>query len=290
MGAALRLGALAASRRRCGVAGFADSLRFSMPRIVGDWTLDKLKIIEQYLPAYLTATYKASERVYIDAFAGPGRNEIKGSGNIVNGSPLIALNARSAAGKVFDRLYFIELDKTDADELETSLVGRDPHRRAEVIRGDVNTELPRLLGRSSPRSPTFVFLDPEGIDPGWDTIQALAASPTALLINFPLGMAINRNPDSAKVTKYFGTEAWRPLWEAGSLRASRLLALYKERLSDLGYVHQVEDSRLVKTEGNRRLYYLIFVSKVPVAQRIMKSVFKQPDAAGQPRMNLFPEG
>ena len=60
-----------------------------MPRIVGDWTLDKLKIIEQYLPAYLTATQRALERVYIDAFAGPGRNEIKGSGDIVDGSPLI---------------------------------------------------------------------------------------------------------------------------------------------------------------------------------------------------------
>ena len=262
-----------------------------MPRIVGDWTLDKLKIIEQYLPAYLTATYKATERIYIDAFAGPGRNEIKGSGDIVDGSPLIALNARSGAGKVFDKLYFIELDKTNADELEASLAGQDSKRRAEVIRGDVNTELPRLLRRISRRSPTFVLLDPEGIDPEWRTIEALAASQTELLINFPLGMAINRNPDSAKVTKYFGTEAWRPLWEAGSpRRASRLLSLYKERLSDLGYVHQVEDSRLIKAEGNRRLYYLMFVSKVPVAQRIMKSVFKQPDAAGQPRMNLFPEG
>ena len=45
-----------------------------MPRIVGDWTLDKLKIIEQYLPAYLTATQRATERIYIDGFAGPGRN------------------------------------------------------------------------------------------------------------------------------------------------------------------------------------------------------------------------
>ena len=42
-----------------------------MPRRVGDWTLDKLKILEQYLPAYLSATQTAIERIYIDPFAGP---------------------------------------------------------------------------------------------------------------------------------------------------------------------------------------------------------------------------
>ena len=47
------------------------------------------------------------ERVYIDAFAGPGRNEIKGSGGTVDGSPLIALKAKGADGRGFDKLYFI---------------------------------------------------------------------------------------------------------------------------------------------------------------------------------------
>lgn len=263
-----------------------------MPRIVGDWTLDKLKIIEQYLPAYLTATQRAIERIYIDAFAGPGRNEIKGSGDIVDGSPLIALKAKGADGRGFDKLFFIELDGTGADELRKLLLSEDPSRRAEVLQGDVNTVLPRLLRRISPQSPTFVLLDPEGIDPEWRTIEELARWQTELLINFPYGMAINRNRSSAKVAKYFPpTVALGALWAAPlGLRAPKALALYRKGLYDLGYEHQVDDPRLVKAEGNRRLYYLIFVSKVPVAQRIMKSVFKQPDAAGQPRMNLFPEG
>ena len=263
-----------------------------MPRIVGDWTLDKLKIIEQYLPAYLTATQRAIERVYIDAFAGPGRNEIKGSGDIVDGSPLIALRAKGADGRGFDKLFYIELGGADADELRTLLLSEDPSRRAEVLQGDVNTELPRLLRRISPRSPTFVFLDPEGIDPQWRTIEELARWQTELLINFPYGMAINRNRGSAKVAKYFPTgAALGPLWDAPpSLRAPKALALYRNGLHDLGYEHQVDDPRLVKAEGNQRLYYLVFVSKVPVARRIMRSVFRQPDAAGQPRMSLFPDG
>ena len=35
-----------------------------MPREGHPWTLDKLKVVENYLPAYLTATMGAKERVY----------------------------------------------------------------------------------------------------------------------------------------------------------------------------------------------------------------------------------
>lgn len=258
-----------------------------MPRIVGDWTLDKLKIIESYLPAYLSATQTTVEQIYIDGFAGPGQNQLRGSGKIVDGSPMLALDAHAPSGNRFDKLYFIEKDKAASDELQQLVKDRDMAHRSTVIPGDVNAELPRTVHRFNQESPIFVLLDTEGIDPEWRTIEEIADWRTELLINFPLGMAINRNPDSEKVDKYFGTDAWRPIWSAGpSLRASRLLSLYRDRLANLGYKYQVEDPRLVKGEGNRRLYYLIFASKRPVARRIMRWVFKQPDAAGQSRFDL----
>ena len=51
-----------------------------MPREVGPWTKDKLKVVEDYLSPYLTATQRATERVYIDAFAGPGTNILERTG------------------------------------------------------------------------------------------------------------------------------------------------------------------------------------------------------------------
>jgi three-Cys-motif partner protein len=254
-----------------------------MPRPVGHWTQDKLKILAQYLPGYLGATTRALERIYVDAFAGPGLNRLRGSSRIIDGSPLVALGARAQNRTKFDRLFFIERDAATAAELRDVLKTRDKAQRARVIAGDVNEELPKLVAKLSQRSPIFVFLDPDGIEPRWSTIEAIAPWRTELLINFPLGMSINRNPDSRKVDAYFGTNGWREPWDS-SRRTSALLQFYKERLGDLGYLHTTEDNRLVKTSGNRRLYYLVFVSKVPVAKGIMTWVFNQPDAAGQARM------
>jgi three-Cys-motif partner protein len=256
-----------------------------MPRQVGFWTQDKLKILQQYLPGYLGATTRARERIYIDAFAGPGLNRLRGTSLTIDGSALIALDARAPNGTKFDRLFFIERDPATAGELRDVLSTRDGAERARVIAGDANEELPKLITKLPQRSPIFVFVDPDGIEPRWTTIEAIAPWRTELLINFPLGMSINRNPDSAKVTAYFGTTRWRDLWKSPG-RTRALLQLYKERLAELGYPYTTEDDRLVKTSGGRRLYYLVFVSKVHVAERIMTWVLRQPNSAGQTRMDI----
>ena len=259
-----------------------------MPREVGPWTKDKLKILELYLTPYLTATQRAIERVYIDAFAGPGTNVVDRTEEIIDGSPLIALSATGRNQvRGFDRLFFIEEDYDLYMELKSVVERREQRDRATVIHGDANVELPRVLRQINRRSPTFVFLDPEGIDPSWETIKSLAEWQTELLINFPLGMAINRNPDSTKTEAYFGTPEWRHLWEAGRLsRTSGLIRLYLKRLADLGWEHQVNDSRLIRDDANRNLYYLLFASKVTPAQNIMNWVFRQPDSTGQGRLPL----
>jgi three-Cys-motif partner protein len=251
-----------------------------MPREVGSWTRDKLKILTQYLSGYLGATTRALERIYVDAFAGPGLNHLKGRNLTIDGSPLIALDASASNGTKFDRLFFIERDPATAAELRDVLSTRDQAKRATVIAGDVNEELPKLITKLAVQSPTFVFVDPEGIEPRWTTIEAIAPWRTELLINFPFGMSINRNLDSAKVTAYFGTDRWRDLGPS----PGAMLRLYKERLAELGYTYAPEDDRLVKTSRGQRLYYLVHVSKVPVAKKIMRWVFDQPDAAGQARM------
>ena len=258
-----------------------------MPREVGQWTQDKLKVVEDYLSPYLTATQKAIERIYIDAFAGPGKNILERTGETIDGSPLIALSAKGRNGRGFDRLFFIDNDPQAVQELQAEVVRRGTTDRATVIQGDVNVELPRLIREINKRSPTLVFLDTEGIEPRWETIQSLADWRTELLINFPLGMAINRNPDSIKNPAYFGTEDWRSYWDGGRLsRTSGLIGFYLKRLAELGWEEQPNHSRLVKGDGNKYLYYLLFASKDPAGRKIMEWALGQPDATGQGRFSL----
>ncbi len=258
-----------------------------MPRIVGDWTRDKLKILSLYLPAYLSATSRALERIYVDAFAGPGKNVLRHSREEIDGSPLIALNARSSNGAQFSRLFFIEQKPKSADELRGHLSNLDTDGRCTVINGEVDEQLPELMRRINKRAPTFVFLDTQGIDPRWTTIQAISPWRVELLINFPWGMSINRNRASPKTQAYFGTtEVRRLLQSPGPSRTRDLIDLYKRRLKDLGFEHPVDQDRLVQTETGKRLYYLIFVSKLDIGARIMEAVYGQPDARGQLRFHL----
>jgi three-Cys-motif partner protein len=255
-----------------------------MPRVVGDWTREKLRILESYLPAYLSATQSALERIYIDAFAGPGTNVLRNSQIVIPGSPLIAVNARAPGGARFTRLIFIENKPSLAKELRSHIGG---DRRCEIYDGDVNEVLPRVIRTIHRRAPTFIFLDTAGVDPRWETIEAVAPWQVEFLINFPLGMSIKRNPDSAKTRAYFGTDEFYPLLKyRGIGKARALLDLYKSRLAGLGLTETIQDDRLIKTQNEKRLYYLVFVGKHPAGERIMSSVFRQPDASGQGRLQL----
>lgn len=261
--------------------------RCTVPREVGPWTKEKLRLLAQYLPIYLQATQKAIDRIYVDGFAGPGRNLIEGTGGVIDGSPLIALNTASDSGYQFTHLYFIESDHETADELRSTLRDVEDSERYDVIEGDVNEQLPRVMERVHRRAPTFVFLDPQGIDPQWATIEAIAKWKTELLINFPFGMAINRNLDSAKSEAYFGTSEWRAVRDA--MRPDEIkpmLDFYKERLRGLGYIHQPDWDPLIRSTGGQKLYNLIHASKEPAGKRIMEWVQRQPGAEGQGKLKL----
>src|SRR3989304_6973643 len=103
------------------------------------------------------------------------------------------------------------------------------------------------------RSPTFVFLDTDGIEPAWTTIEAISRWRTELLINFPLGMSINRNIHSPKVDEYFGSSEARDIWNAARpFWQLELREYYKRRLKALGYEYSPID-QLIKAGGGQHL-------------------------------------
>jgi len=241
-------------------------------------------ILESYLAAFASACKKAGGWYGLDLFAGPGLNWSQTRDCERNGSPIIALEAKSpratkvVAAESFKKSY-------------EALLGRTERYgdRIQVFNDDANRIAAAMLAAIPRAAPTFAFLDPEGSELDWKTVEALAShkrdhSPTKIeqLILFPTDTGFMRlapgHPDL--VTRIFGNEDWLETYErrhAGQLSAddarSEYVGLYADGLRRLGY-KIVLDRQIFKSTG-QPMYFLIFATDHDAGERIMNHCFDQ---------------
>lgn len=268
----------------------------------GYWTQLKLAILADYLPAFLRASSgKASECVYLDAFAGEGRGTNRLTGEEFNGSARIALQAAEAGG--FTRLRYFER-ATKAKELRDKLLAEYPDRDIAVYGGDCNTEIPKALAelKDLKWAPTFAFVDPDGMEFAWRTLEHLAdhkrgyrasGNPKReykieLWLLFPTQGLIRtlahderklRPKDEERANKLYGTADWRAIYDrrvAGDLSAPEARAEYvnllRWRLSDnLGYA-KTHPFELKNTRGGT-VYHMVFATDNEAGDQIMADLY-----------------
>ncbi len=241
-------------------------------------------ILEAYLAAFAAACTKAGGWYGLDLFAGPGLNWSETRGCERNGSPLIALEAKSPKAT---KVIAAESSKPSYQALQarTEQYGE----RIRLFHNDANDMVADMLAAIPPTAPAFAFLDPEGSELGWRTVEAVAAhkrghSPTKIeqLILFPTDTGFTRlapgYPDL--VTGIFGDESWRETYErrqSGDLSAddarSEYVRLYAGGLRRLGY-KTVLDRQIMKSTGHP-MYFLIFATDHGAGERIMNHCFDQ---------------
>jgi three-Cys-motif partner protein len=240
---------------------------------------------------FARASRGAADRVDIDGFAGGGTGVDPTTGEEYDGSAALALGVEPP----FTDVFLVEQDEGRVALLR-ELAARHP--RAQVFPGDVSVEVPDLLRRVNPKAPTLAFLDPEGTQLHWETLELLAAhkrgrskTKIELLILFPLQMAVLRllnfktgviKPAHARrLDDMLGAESpWR---EIHSMRMTgkistpheteiAFLDAYAHRLHGvLGYEHVLHTE--VSGANGRPLYYLVFASDSDVGRRVMRHEF-----------------
>ncbi len=206
----------------------------------GDWTDDKLRILEGYLKAYTTALKEQNFRLlYVDAFAGTGYVNV-GSEDLAQGKLLTSENgwdneaanvlkgsARRAIevdDRPFDYFLFVELNPEYAAEL-SKLKYEFRDRNIRVISEEANkflqdwcTSQNQRLGTPWRRERAVVFIDPYATQVNWQTVQRIAETKSVdLWILFPLSAITRmlpnaREPDEANATnldRVFGGPEWR---------------------------------------------------------------------------------
>lgn len=276
----------------------------------GAWGAVKLSFLDYFLSPALKATESMPTRVFIDLFAGPGRNvDVKGGGVEFEGSTIRALRACATdGGCAFTRVIAVNAVGLDHRALEQRVdrliaTGESRLRRdqVELIQGDSNEELPRILAGIHRRAYTFVFADIEAPRQWpWRSVEALRAQghqSVDLYALFPLEMALNRLFSYAVthkgryariLTQFFGSEEWREIderriTEAQSPKLRRELEqLYLRRLGE--YWQYVESAVEVRRRGAHFLYKMLFASNHPAGKRIAawaKYATRRSDSGGQ---------
>src|SRR5687767_13420405 len=104
----------------------ADGLR---TRESGSWIKRKHHYLDRYCDIFTKSMKDKWHRVYLDVMAGPGRCEIRGSGEIVPGSPFVALE------RDFDEYRFYEADPELAEVLRQRVSAHPKADRCRVIHG-----------------------------------------------------------------------------------------------------------------------------------------------------------
>ena len=263
----------------------------------GQWTIEKLEILERYLDAYTTALKNTPFKLmYIDAFAGTGwielHNEDGDATDFLSGS---AKRAIEVGGKPFDRLVFVEQNPnrcTELDLLRADNLGRD----VRIENSEANSFL-RGLREDWRGWRGVLFLDPFATDVEWSTIETIAGfNALDTWILFPTGaiarmLPLSRKPDdissqwTKRLTQVFGDESWQYLYQEspqgdlfGDSRDERdpgvngLISVYKKKLKTLFDKRLLEKSRTLKNSKNSPLFEFMFCVGNPKGITLAKRI------------------
>ena len=163
----------------------------------GNWTYQKIRIVESYSKAYLQIMKEHPywKLMYFDGFAGSGEITMKGnmSASTIDGAAKTILAI--SYPRMFDMYYFVELNEAKAQQLKKSL---DQVRKSGVyvVSDDCNVKLIKLakyLQKEEGKDyKVLAFIDPCGMNVNWSSIEALKGLGVDLWILVPTGLGVNR--------------------------------------------------------------------------------------------------
>ncbi len=165
-------------------------------------------MLGQWADIYSTIikTYFASYR-FVDLLAGAGRTQIEeAQGKLVKGSVFVV--DTFAQKFPFDEYILVErdTDKYNALKERTSQLGD----KCKALCSDTNSIVEKIFADYP--SHNLVFIDNEGFNVNWKSIETILNAKADIIINYPTSMfeRVARDQKShGKLTEFFGDESWR---------------------------------------------------------------------------------
>lgn len=261
---------------------------------VGRWANTKHRKIAYYSRLFGTSMKgKWDRRIYLDLFSGAGKARIKGTDNIIPGSPLLALNHPDP----YDLHIFCDKDDRCVKALQQRVDRYFPKASCTYINDDCNEAVDDIIElfpkfSKSLKGLTLCIVDPFGASGiHFDTLRKLA---NRLFLDFliliPTYMDIHRcegqytSPESQIIDKYLGTTSWRNDWNEERRQRGDfglfIAELFCHQMRDMGFIFNgLNDLELVRMDGDQkiRLYHLAFFSRHQLGMKFWHDTQRNTD-------------
>jgi len=250
---------------------------------VGEWAKEKHERLRKFVNISRYARQKYVDpaksklqggavggATYIDLFSGPGRSRIRESGEIIDGSPVVAFRASVESGARFTEVHLGDLNPEfcKAACARVKAIGGNSFAYA----GRATDTVSEVTASLRPEGLHFALLDPfnlEGLS--FEVVRALSSMKHIdLLLHLSL-QDLQRNLDRYVASEQSPLDVFAPGWRQHTdpkqgqrgFRAA-LLTYWQSLVRRLGFQHQ-RAGELVTGTGGQRLYWLIFLSRHSIA-------------------------
>ena len=245
--------------------------------IVGDWAPEKHMRLKKYVDITRAVRRKfGGNATYIDLYCGPGRARLRKTGEVVEGSALVAATEAIRRRNPYREVIIGDLDPVNVEACEARL----NRLRVENVRaytGTAEDVAAKILPTLRPTGFNLAFLDPFNLESlPFQVIQTLAqAKSMDLLIHVSI-MDLQRNVRALMSSGMLNSFApgWEEKINSAATNPKLVMAVFeywRSLLSQLGY--RVSDN-IERVTGNRNqpLYWLVLASKHDLADKLWGEV------------------
>jgi len=250
------------------------------------WTEQKAKLISRYLKLF---TFVTRHGTYIDGFAGQQSDE-----TTEGWAAELVLAQRPWRLR---RYYLCDAGREQVAGLE-ALKARQPardktkdsKREVEILHGDFNKLVHKILRDRKLDVATFCLLDQRTFECKWATVEALArhrstGNKIELFYFLPIRwlnrafVATSTVDGLRDIEQWWGRRDWRDLID---MQAFEKANAFQERFLKLGYKHVWPFPIVDSENGNRIMFYMILATDHPEAPKLMWRAYDQaqPDQPG----------
>lgn len=244
---------------------------------VGSWAKEKHDYLCRYIDISRAtrAKYIGDRKggaTFIDLFCGPGRCQVRETGDWIDGGVVAAWKKSYEGGAPFTQIYIADLDA----QRRRAAAERLRQLNAPVIEidGAAAQAVKEVVTRVNPYGLNFAFLDPFDLaNLSFDIIVALAGLKRIDMLIHVSQMDLQRNAVSYAIADESAFDSFAPGWrdkvalnQSSQELQRQILEYWRGKVADLG-VWPSTEMRLIKGGKNQPLYWLLLAAKHELAHK-----------------------